>query len=82
MEDRAGLTTPTINRPILRLEGLIADTAMAGHIGRQDRPNDLLSDCGTDHLIVPLYYPIPIHRTTQVVTAPEPSGSGECAGAA
>lgn len=76
MGDRAGLTALMIDRPILHLEGLIADPAMVEHIRREDRLSDVLAAYDIDYVIVSIYYPIQHHGNRYEVIMPDPIGAG------
>ncbi len=76
MGDRAGLTALMIGRPVLHLEGLIADRRMVEHIAHDDRLNDVLAEYGIDYMIVSIYYPIEREGGAWLVSQPDPLGAG------
>ena len=76
MGDRAGLTAFLLGKPVVQLEGLIADPAMVDHIRRQDPLDRVLRAYGVDYLIEFLYQPMERKDGCYRVTHPEPGQAG------
>ncbi len=77
MGDKAGITTFLLHRPVLQLEGLVADDAMLKHIQRGDSLNDVLAEYGVDYLIVSAAeHPPQLHDGCYDVVAPNPDQAG------
>jgi hypothetical protein len=50
----AGMATYVLDKPVLQLEGLVADRRMVEHIRRETPLHQVLSDYGADYLVVSL----------------------------
>jgi len=50
----AGMATYVLDRPVLQLEGIVADRRMVDHIRNQDPLEDVLREYGVDYLVVSL----------------------------
>jgi hypothetical protein len=76
MGDRAGLTAFLLQKPVVQLEGLIADPAMVGHIRRKDPLDKVLREYGVDYLIVFLYRPMDREDGCYRVSSPDRGQAG------
>ena len=77
MGDKAGITTFLLHRPVVQLEGLVADNAMLQHIQRGDSLNTVLAEYGVDYLIVSAAeHPPQLHDGCYEVVAPNPDQAG------
>jgi hypothetical protein len=52
MGDKAGISTFLLRKPVVQLEGLVADTAMLDYIKNQASLNDVVKHYGVDYLVV------------------------------
>jgi hypothetical protein len=50
----AGIATYVIDKPVLQIEGIIADRKMVDHVAREDPLGDVLREYGADYLVVSL----------------------------
>jgi len=77
MGDKAGITSFLLQRPVVQLEGLVADNLMLRHIQRRDSLNSVLAEYGVDYLVVSLAETRPIRRNgCYEVVAPNPDQAG------
>ncbi|HLK35279.1 MAG TPA: hypothetical protein VKU41_00915 [Polyangiaceae bacterium] len=78
MGDKAGITSFLVDRPIVQLEGLMADNKMLEHLRRQDPLDRIVEDYGIDYLVVSVIAGTPIDRRggCYVVVAPNPQQAG------
>jgi hypothetical protein len=77
MGDKAGITTFLLHRPVVQLEGLVADSALLRHIQRGDSLNAMLAEYGVDYLIVSAAeHPPRLHDGCYDVVAPNPDQAG------
>ncbi|HEY1536645.1 MAG TPA: hypothetical protein VGF76_21640 [Polyangiaceae bacterium] len=77
MGDKAGISTFILNRPVVQLEGLVADNALLNHIKHQDSLNAVLADYGVDYLVVSAAETRPQrHDGCYDVVAPNPNQAG------
>ncbi len=76
MGDRAGLTAYLLKRPLIQLEGLVADGRMLEHIQREDPLEAVLDEYRVDYLIVSVYRPLEERAGCFVVQQPSPAQAG------
>jgi hypothetical protein len=77
MGDKAGITTFLLQRPVVQLEGLVADNTMLKHIQHGDSLNSVLAEYGVDYLIVSAAeHPPQLHDGCYEVVAPNPDQAG------
>ncbi len=81
MGNCAGLTAFIIQKPVIQLEGLAADTRMITHIKNQDSLNNVLAEYGVDYLITSTEGAIPQKNDCYIDTEPghDEAGSHSCA---
>jgi hypothetical protein len=73
----AGVATYMMDKPVVQLEGLVADRAMVEHVRRQDPLEQVLRDYGVDYLVVSLAYEeLTKHDGCYLVTQPNPKWAG------
>ena len=74
----AGMATYALDKPVVQLEGLVADRAMVEHIRHQDPLGDVLASYGVDYLIVSFAYEKPpMHDGCYVITQPNKVWAGK-----
>ncbi len=74
----AGVAAYVIDKPVLQLEGLVADPALIRHLRDQDPLASVLADYGVDYLIVSFAYEEPPqHDGCYVITQPNAVWAGK-----
>jgi hypothetical protein len=73
-----GMATYAMDKPVVQVEGLVADAAMVEHIRHQDPLRDVLLSYGVDYLIMSYAYEKPIkHDGCYVITQPSNFWAGK-----
>lgn len=77
MGDRAGLTALLLSRPVVQLEGLIADQKMVDHIRHRDSLNQVLKEYGVQRLILSIQHPVEDEASCARVAIPDRIQAGD-----
>jgi hypothetical protein len=73
----AGVATYVLDKPVVQLEGLVADRTMLDHLRHEDPLQQVLRDYDVDYLVLSLAYEEPTkHDGCYVVTEPNPKWAG------
>jgi hypothetical protein len=73
----AGVATYMMDKPVVQLEGLVADRAMVEHLRHQDPLDQVLRAYNVDYLVISLAYEEPArHDGCYVVSQPNPKWAG------
>lgn len=74
----SGVVAHVIDKPVLQLEGLVADRAMIEHIRAQDSLGPVLAAYGADYLIVSFgLEPVPKRGDCYLIVQPNPVWAGD-----
>jgi hypothetical protein len=74
----AGIATYVMDRPVLQVEGIVADLRMVRHVKAQDDLGEVLREYGADYLVVTLAAgaPMEVRDSCYVVTQPHQQWAG------
>ena len=75
----AGVATYVMERPVLEIEGIVADLRMVRHVKAQDGLGEVLNEYGADYLVVTLAggVPMDVRNNCYVVTQPHQQWAGK-----